>query len=240
MPELLRVTHRPSLSIGMPRCLQAFTFELMPNGQQARQMRRFAGSCRYVYNKARYERGEKRLGYAGLCRLLTEWRTCSETSWLAEAPVHPPQQSLQDLERAYANCFAKRAGSPRCKKNGQGDSLRYPDPTQIKLDQPNTRLFLPKLGWLRYRNSREVLGTLKHVTVSQSCGTWDVSIQTERKVEQPVHASRSAVGIDLGVARLATLSAGTFYAPLNSFKRYEKALCRAQQALSRKVKFSNN
>src|SRR5690606_4058952 len=50
----------------------------------------------------------------------------------------------------------------------------------------------------------------------------------------------TAVGIDMGVSRFATLSAGPFYAPLNSFKRYETALRKAQQAMSRKTKFSNN
>ena len=65
--------------------LQAFKFALMPDGQQERQMRRFAGSCRFVFNKAlalqkaRYEQGEKKLGYAGLCKLLTEWRNGSES-----------------------------------------------------------------------------------------------------------------------------------------------------------------
>lgn len=208
-------------------------------------MRRFAGSCRFVFNKAlalqsaRHEQGEKKLGYAGLCKLLTEWRNGSETAWLADAPVHPLQQTLKDLERAYANFFAKRADFPRFKKKGQGDSFRYPDPKQIKLDQANGRLFLPKLGWLRYRNSREALGIVKNVTVSQSCGKWFVSIQTEREVEQPT-PNGGAVGIDMGVARFATLSDGAFYAPLNSFKRHETALRKAQQAMSRKTKFSSN
>ena len=156
--------------------LQAFKYELIPDGQQARQMRRFAGSCRFVFNKAlalqktRYEQGEKKLGYAGLCKLLTEWRNSTETTWLAAAPVHPLQQALKDLERAYSNFFAKRTDFPRFKKKGQSDSFRYPDPKQIKLDQTNSRIFLPKLGWLRYRNSREVLGAVKNITVSQSCG----------------------------------------------------------------------
>jgi putative transposase len=44
----------------------------------------------------------------------------------------------------------------------------------------------------------------------------------------------------MGIARFATLSDGTFYAPLNSFKRYQDRLRKAQQALSRKQKFSNN
>ena len=226
--------------------LQAFKYELKPNGQQARQMRRFAGSCRFVYNKAlalqkeRFEAGESRLGYAGLCKLLTEWRNSTETGWLREAPVHPLQQGLKDLERAYANFFAKRADFPRFRKKGQHDSFRYPDPKQIKLDQANSRIFLPKLGWLRFRQSREVLGTVKNVTVSASAGKWFVSIQTEREVEKPVPKATSAVGIDMGVARFATLSDGTFYAPRSSFRRHEDRLRRAQQAMSRKAKFSNN
>ena len=188
--------------------------------------------------KERYEQGEKKLGYAGLCKLLTEWRNGPETPWLADAPVHPLQQTLKDLERAYANFFAKRADFPRFKKKGQSDSFRYPDPKQIKLDQGNSRIFLPKLGWLRYRNSRKVLGEVKNVTVSASGGKWFVSIQTEREVEQPI-PNGGAVGIDMGIARFATLSDGTFYAPLNSFKRHEDRLRKAQQAMSRKT-FSNN
>lgn len=245
MPNIVVVAHRPNYNIRMQR-LQAFKYELRPDGQQERQMRRFAGSCRFVFNKAlalqkeRYAQGEKKLGYAGLCKLLTEWRNNAQSAWLADAPVHPLQQALKDLEWAYSNFFAKRAEFPRFKKKGQRDSFRYPDPKQIKLDQGNSRIFLPKLGWLRYRNSREVLGTVRNVTVSQSCGKWFVSIQTEREVEQPVPQATTAVGIDMGVIRFATLSDGTFYAPLNSFKRHETALRRAQQAMSRKTKFSNN
>ncbi len=52
--------------------LQAYKYELMPTGEQQRDMRRFAGSCRFVFNKAlalqkeHYEQGKKKLGYAGL------------------------------------------------------------------------------------------------------------------------------------------------------------------------------
>lgn len=67
-----------------------------------------------------------------------------------------------------------------------------------------------------------------------------MSIQTEREVAQPVPQSTTAVGIDMGIARFATLSNGTFYAPLNSFKWHETALRKTQQAMSRKVKFSSN
>ncbi|MGB8884890.1 MAG: transposase [Azonexus sp.] len=226
--------------------LQAYKYELKPNGEQQRNMRRFAGSCRFVFNKALamqkalFEAGEKKLGYAGLCKALTAWRNAEETAWLAEAPVHPLQQTLKNLERAYTNFFANRADMPRFKKKGVGDSFRYPDPKQIKLDLGNSRIFLPKLGWIRYRNSRQALGELRNVTVSQSGGKWFVSIQTEREIAKPVHPSASITGIDVGITRFATLSDGSFIEPLNSFKKHEQRLARYQRAMSRKVKFSNN
>ncbi|HEV2268304.1 MAG TPA: transposase [Steroidobacteraceae bacterium] len=225
---------------------QAFRFELMPSGAQRHAMSRVAGCCRFVYNEAlaeqklRYERGESKFGYAALCKQLTAWRNGGRTPWLKDAPTHPLQQALKDLERAYSNFFAGRAALPRFKKKGRGESFRYPDPKQIRLDQSNSRVFLPKLGWLRYRKSRDVLGEVRQFTVSCRAGKWFVSIQTERDLAPPVSKAVCAVGIDMGVARLATLSNGEFLAPLGSFKRHEAALRRAQQALSRKLRFSRN
>jgi putative transposase len=92
---------------------------------QRRRMRCFAGSCRFVYNKglalqkARFDAGEKKLGYAELCRRLTDRRHDPEIPWLKDAPTHPLQQALKDLERAYTNYFAQRADFPRFKKKGQ-------------------------------------------------------------------------------------------------------------------------
>jgi putative transposase len=226
--------------------LQAFKYELKPNGEQVHAMCRFAGSCRFVYNKAlalqkaRYDAGEKKLWYAGLCKLLTGWRNGTETPWLKDAPTHPLQQTLKDLERAYRNFFEKRADFPRFKQKGRHDSFRYPDPKQIKLDAGNARIFLPKLGWLRYRKSREALGWVKNVTVSLSAGKWFVSIQTEREAPDPMPEATTAVGIDMGIARFATLSDGSFLEPLSSFRKHEQRLARYQRAMSRKVKFSNN
>jgi putative transposase len=80
---------------------------------------------------------------------------------------------------------------------------------------------------------------VKNVTVSLTCGKWYVSIQTEREVEQPMPHG-DAVSIDLGITRFATLSNGKFHESLNSFKRHETALRKAQQAMRRKVKFSRN
>ena len=226
---------------------QAFRYRLRPTGDQRRQMGRIAGACRYVYNRAlaeqeaRHAAGERRLPYARLCNAITAWRHDPETAWLAEMPVHPLQQSARDLRRAYANRFEGRADRPRFKKRGRSRaSFRYPDPGDIRLDEARDRIFLPKLGWIRYRNSRPILGDVCTVTVSEDAGHWYISVQTEREVETPIHPSTSAVGIDLGIARFATCSDGTVLASPHSFRRHERRLARAQRALARKVPGSHN
>jgi putative transposase len=227
--------------------LQAYKFQIEPNGEQLRDLRRFAGACRFVYNKvlatqnALHERGEKKLGYAGLCKLVTEWRNSSETPWLKDSPVHTLQQTAKDSERAYQNFFEKRADFPRFKKKGRSSNrFRFPDGKQFTVDQPNGRIKLPKLGWIRYRNSRDILGTAKNITVSSNGGKWLVSIQTEREVEPPIPVSTSSIGIDVGIARFATMSDGSFVAPLNSFKKHQERLAKVQRRMSRKVKYSRN
>lgn len=207
-------------------------------------MRRFAGACRFVFNRAlarqneNHEAGNKYIPYGKMASWLVEWKNATETQWLKDSHSQPLQQSLKDLERAYKNFFQNRAAFPRFKKRGQNDAFRYPQ--GVKLDQENSRIFLPKLGWMRYRNSRQVTGVVKNVTVSQSSGKWYISIQTESEVSTPVHPSASMIGLDAGVAKLATLSDGTVFEPVNSFQKNQKKLARLQRQLSRKVKFSNN
>ncbi len=230
---------------GMKR-LQAYRYELMPNGDQLRDMLRFSGSCRFVYNKAltlqkeNHAAGNKFIGYVAMAAKLPVWKREAETAWLKETPSQALQHALKDLEKAFKGFFEKRTGFPRFKKKGSGDSFRYPEPKQIKLDQSHSRILLPKLGWLRYRNCRQALGQVRNVTVSQSGGKWFIAIQTQRELEQPSPTTTTAIGIDVGIARFATLSDGSYIAPLNSFKTHQQRLARYQRRMSRKQKFSNN
>lgn len=226
--------------------LQAFKFELVLNGEQVRYCHRTAGSCRFVFNKAlaiqkeNHEGKKPFISYVEMAKQLTKWRNSTETSWLKEAPCHPLQHALKDLDKAFRNFFEKRAAFPKFKRKARGDSFRYPDPKQIKLDQINNRIFLPKLGWIRYRNSRQVEGELRNVTVSNQGTKWFMSIQTQKEVADPTPKSSSAVGVDLGIARFATLSDGTYFSPLSSFKKHQHQLAKYQRRMSRKVKFSKN
>jgi putative transposase len=229
--------------------LQAYKFRLEPTFDQQILLKRFAGCARVVWNKglalqqSLHADGQKKLGYAGLCKALTTWRNDPETPWLAEASVDIEQQILRDLETAYKRFFNRLSDFPRFKKKGARDSFRFPQPKTIKLDQRGEKILLPKLGWLNYRKSRKVQGLVQNVTVSLKAGYWYVSIQTERTVAPPRHAGTTAVGIDVGIVRFATLwdgQAEQVVQPLDSFKQHEHRLAKAQRQMSRKVKFSSN
>ena len=199
-------------------------------------------ACRFVTNRAlaleidRHAAGEKRLGYVGTANLLPRWKREPETVWLAALPSQILQQALKDLDRAYRNFFEKQSGFPTFRKKGRNDAFRFPQ--GVRLDEATARIFLPKVGWVRYRQSRTVLGTIKNVTVRRSGEKWFVSIQTEREVETPVHSAPGIVGLDLGVARFATLSDGTVIEAPRFLSRHQARLKRLQRSLSRKKKGS--
>ena len=59
---------------------QAFKYELKPTGEQQRNLRRYVGSCRFVYNKAlalqqaNHAAGEKFIGYVAMAAKLPVWK----------------------------------------------------------------------------------------------------------------------------------------------------------------------
>ena len=221
---------------------QAFEFEIHPNGAQQRRIKQFCGCARFVFNKAldgqkqAYEADNNTtFNYTKIANLLPQWK--KTFPWLKDCHSQVLQQSLRDLDSAFSNFFEKRANFPRFKKKGTKDSIRFPQ--GCKLEQHNNRLYLPKIGWVRYRNSRNVVGEIKNVTVSKKCGRFYVSIQTELEVEIPKHQG-GEIGIDMGIVRFATLSNGEYFKPLNAFKTYKGKLAKLQRQLKNKIKFSKN
>lgn len=224
---------------------KAFKFVLHPTPAQEAFLRRAIGSCRYLWNKALAEQrrrraaGEKRMGYAASCREFTQWRKSPETAWLAALPCHVGQQTLKDLERAFVSLFANRGRAPRFRQRGGHESFRVPD--QFHIDVANSRVGVPKLGWVRFHQHRRIDGTARNLTISRHLGRWYVSIQVELEVPEPAHPALNArVGLDVGVARFATLSTGEHLEPLASFKKHEKRLAWAQRKLARKQLRSKN
>ncbi|MDK4525439.1 transposase [Kingella kingae] len=222
--------------------LKAFKFELIPNGAQVCKMKQFCGCSRFVFNRALAYQNEQyqkdnsfKFSYAKIANLLPEWKR--ELVWLKDCHSQVLQQSLKDLEASFKNFFAKRSDFPKFKRKGEKDSFRFPQ--GCKLEQHNNRIYLPKIGWVRYRNSRAISGSLKNVTVSQKCGKWYVSIQTEWETETPA-PNGGEVGIDMGIVRFATLSNGEYFEPINAFKNLKGKLAKLQKRFKNKTKFSKN
>ena len=131
---------------------------------------------------------------------------------------------------------------PRFKRKSDGcDSIRL-----VQFDKycrvEGNRVKLPNgVGFVKFRKSQDILGIIKNVTISKKSGHWYVSFGTERELEQnPIHPSKTAIGIDLGVSKLVTGSNGQCFKPKSSFKANQGKLAKLQRQLSRKVLFSNN
>ena len=130
---------------------------------------------------------------------------------------------------------------PRFKRKSDGcDSIRL-----VQFDKycrvDGNRVKLPNgIGLVKFRKSQDIIGTIKNVTISKKSGHWYVSFGCEREIENPIHPSKSAIGIDLGITRLISTSDGQYIKPKNSFKANQVKLAKLQRQLSRKVLFSQN
>lgn len=225
---------------------KAFKYRLRPTGPQTAKMRQMAGTTRFLWNSAlalqkeHLRRRGKILRYSEMCKELTAAKNTLGLEFLKETHSQVLQQAVKALDRALRDAFDKKQPNkrfPRFKKKGQHDSFRYPQ--GIKVD--GRRVFLPKIGWVNFRKSRDIKGTIKNATVSRRGAHWYVAIQTEQDIRVPIHPSRSMVGIDLGAkSYFAALSKGESIEPLSVFRNLEANLAKEQRKLSRKKRFSNN
>ncbi len=229
--------------------LKAYRFRLEPTPEQSQRLRQLCGCARFVWNlglaetKRILDSGEKLPSAFELNRMITVWKKMPEYIFLQDAYTDNLQQKLKDLHTAWKRCFDKKlaAKAPVWKRKNDGrDSIRFVNFEKYCCLE-NRRVKLPSgLGWVKFRQSQRVNGKIKNATISQLAGEWYISFQVEIETAEPNHTSTSMVGLDAGVAKLATLSDGTVFEPVNSFKKNQKKLARLQRQLSRKVKFSNN
>lgn len=225
---------------------KAYRFRLYVKSEHKSMLSQFEGNCRFVFNKAlalqqeSYKAGEKFISYVSMSKHLTEWKKDQSLDWLNLSPSHTLQQSLKQLEVAFKNFFEKRADFPNFKKKGMGAGIRFPSIREEHVDCANGRIKLPKLGWIRFRQSQKIVGTVKNATLSRSGEHWYIAIQVEQKIENPITQSTSQIGLDMGVAVFAMCSDGTAIGHTSQFKNNQSKLAKLQRGLARKTKFSNN
>ncbi len=226
---------------------KAYKFRLKPDHEQVAKLQSFAGHCRFVWNKVlalnlkRLEEKKPLIWYHEADFWAKLWKQSDEYHFLKEAPAHCIQQKLKDLNKAFKEGFDKRQPLkriPRFKKKGMGDGFRFPEPKHIQVE--HRKIKLPKLGWIKFYQSRAIDGKIKNATVTYSAGHWYVSVQVELDIGTPKHTATSAIGIDMGIKKYIALSTGEYEDPINPFKKYQDQLSKAQRRLSKKKKFSEN
>jgi len=220
---------------------RGYKYRLRQNGAHEALYRRYAGCCRKVKNmalaeqQARRERGEKYASYVEMAKWLTQWRNDPETSYLKECPVHAEQMALKALDESFQKFFKGQGGYPKFTRRGQFEKFGESDVKCFEVDEANARVRLPKIGWVRYRKSRELDGTPKKVSVSLEANGWHISIQTERVQNLPLSESTAIAGGDRGIKNFIALDNGKIIKPLNAHKDALYKLRRYQRAIARKI-----
>ena len=212
-------------------------FRIYPNKKQKKLLQKTFGCTRLVYNKALAMRKEdKTIHYKETSSCLTNWKKQEELTFLKEVDATALQQALRDLDKAYQNVFKQGRGYPRFRKK-QDDHRRSYRTYGAKL--AGKHLYLPKVGWVKVRQSMEV-GKICHTTVLQMpSGRYFAVLNVE--FEPAFHLNKeNVVGLDMGLHSFYTDSNGQKVENPGCLKQSLKKLRKAQKCLSRRQKGSTN
>jgi putative transposase len=234
---------------------RAFRYRAEPEPEQKEKFLRFAGARRFIFNRGlelrtiTFQNEGKTISYFEQNNELTRLKKLPETAWLKEIHSQVLQQGLKDLDRGFQNFFRRvkkgeKPGYPKFKKRGVRDSFRYPQGVKIEDD----KVFLPRIGWVKFRKTRDIQGTIKETTIIQEGEHWYICFSCEWEIPTPLQApidEKRAVGIDVGIHRFATLAHGTTNdrIEIKNPKFLKKLLPRLRylsRRLSKKTKKSKN
>ncbi|MGA4857961.1 RNA-guided endonuclease InsQ/TnpB family protein [Streptomyces koyangensis] len=227
---------------------RAYKYRFYPTDAQAAQLSRTFGCVRKVYNLALAARTEawvfrsERVNYNATSAMLTAWKKTDELAYLNDVSSVPLQQCLRHLQAAFASFFARRANYPRFKS--KKTSRRSAEYTTSGFRFRDGRLKLAKMAepldivWSRPLPEGAEPST---VTVSQdAAGRWFVSLLVEGSSVKPLPPTKAAVGIDVGLTSLLTLSTGEKVTNPRHERADRARLALAQRRLARKEKGSSN
>ena len=146
------------------------------------------------------------------------------------------QDTLRRLDKTYKAFFGRvqrgqKAGFPRFKGRHRYDSFTYPQ-SGFAL---SSKLQLSKIGNVKIKQHREIVGGIKTLTIRREAGCWYACFSVEF-APTPLPNSEKTVGIDVGLESFATLSNGR---PIQNHRYYRAAqakLRRAQRKVARRAK----
>lgn len=226
---------------------RGFKFKLCPTAAQAETLGQWAGVTRLLYNLAHEQRRDfwrqyqanegRNISLASQGRELTALR--AEYDWIAAAPQVVLEAALNDLDKAYAAFFKGRAQYPTPRRLGQNDSLRFRGRVVAvrPLNAKWAAIKLPKIGWVKFRQTRPIAGDVRTATVSRRGGCWSLVFACDVG-EAPVAISAlPSVGIDRGVANTLSLSTGE-HVRLPDVSAADRRRRKAQRILARRKRGS--
>lgn len=231
------------MSVTTVQVKRAFKYRFYPTGEQAAELSRTFGCVRKVYNMALAARTEawarqERVNYNRTSAMLTAWKKTEELAFLNDVSSVPLQQTLRHLQTAFTNFFSKRARYPRFKSRKK--SRKSAEYTTSAFRFRDGRLTLAKMTepldivWSRPLPKGASPST---VTVSQdAAGRWFVSMLCEDPSVKSLPVNGNAVGIDVGLEHLLTLSSGEKITNPRHERKDRARLALAQRRLARKAK----
>ncbi len=217
----------------------------MPIAEQEDALLAHCRDARYVWNLAveqqqHWQPGRKAPGYVEQAVQLTEAR--AEYGWLRAGSQTVQQQALRDFAQAMQNFFSGTHRRPTWRKAGVHEGFRQVGlkPRHVeRLNRRFGRVWVPKVGWVRFRLSRPVPEGVKSYRVTRDrAGRWHVAFA---QIPAPITGPRdgSVVGIDRGVAVAAALSTGELLHTPGLTPGEAKRLTVLQQRLARTTRGSN-
>jgi putative transposase len=226
--------------------IRAHKIRLHPTEEQKNYFARAAGTSRFVWNWAlaewnrQYEAGEKPTALK-LKKQFNEVRR-EQFPWTWEVTKNASDQPFLDLGKAFTAFFAgqttgKRVGRPKFKSKKRSRPSFYVANDQFELG--DHRIWIPKLGWVNMAENLRFQGRVIGARITRTADWWFVSISVELPDDLPEKRT-AAVGIDVGLNRLATLSTAEGYENQAFLRTALKKLRQANKRLHRRVKGSKN
>lgn len=225
----------------------AHKIRLVPTTSQEDYFRRACGTSRFVWNEAlsmweaAYKAGEKPNGRK-LKRRFNIYKY-EKWPWMKEIHRDAHARPFDDIQSAFQNFFRRvktgeNTGYPKYKRKSKSRDSFYVASDKIRFDGKQVRL--PKIGWIKIRETLRFRGRILGATVSRDADQWHVSVQVDVGEIRKERVGEGVIGVDLGIKASATLSTGEVIEGPKALGGNLKKLRRLSRQHSRRIKGGTN
>lgn len=231
--------------------LKTYKFRCYPTYKQDELINKTFGCCRFVYNYflcyriEQYKNNKSSFNSNQDLHELTKLKNTQQYSWLKEVDSQALQQSIRNLDCAYKNFFKnnerKYFGFPKFKKkHGNYGSYKITRTNSTDFSISNNRIKLRKIGWLKCKFDREIIGIIKSITLHKTNTNKCFVLILVEQPQVILKSVESVIGIDVGLHDFIVTSNGDKIPYIPFLQKQEKKLRRAQRKLCNKKLHSNN